>query len=800
MFWNDLRHAFRLLLREPGFTIAAVLTLALGVGGNVAVFAVVEAVLLHPLPYPDADRLVIVRHRNTQTGVTKPDIALGDYVDLSQRQSVFESLPSYGAPRLTLYGMEEPIQVQALAGTAELLETLGARPALGRLLTKDDSRKNAPPVIVLSHEFWKSRFASDPTVIGRGLKLGAQEGQVVGVVQPGFRFPPNARTDLILPMEMRTTAPAARKSGWAYSVARLKPGVSLKEADANLKTISGQLAKEFPRANQGSEYYALPLRDALVGDTKPALILILSAVGLLLLIACGNVANLLLARSLGRRREMAVRAALGAGQRRLAGQMLAESLALAICAGTAGVLFALWGSRALVAMVPRSVHVPGLEDVRVNLPVLAFALGVTLVTALVFGMMSALSTRKQTGSEVLAAARGASSGTGARRMAAVLIGGEVALAVVLLIGAGLVVRSFSRLLAVDPGFRTDHILTVETMLPFERYRDADATRAFWDRTFAAIRAIPGVQEVGAAQVTPLTGNHWTASFDRPENPTPAGEKPPEVGWQMCNGAFFKAMGIPLLSGRFFDDRDRPKGPVPIIVSASLERRYFPEGATGREIRMGNQKAEIVGVVGDIRRADLSEAPRTDMYFSFEVSAQPIITLFIRTAGEPEKLTPSVQAAVRAQEPNAIFMSAQSMENVARESLQVMNLALWLLGLFAATALALAAVGIYGVMAYAVRQRTREIGTRIALGATARDIGWMVLRQAAVIAAIGTAVGLTAGLIAARALGTLLYGIKPSDPVTLVIATGVLILTALAASYLPARRAARIDPARTLAEQ
>ncbi|HEV8147089.1 MAG TPA: ABC transporter permease [Bryobacteraceae bacterium] len=801
MFWHDLRHAFRLLLREPGFTLAAVLTLALGVGGNVAVFAVVEAVLLRPLPYVDADSLVILRHRDRSTAVTKEFIAIGDYVDLAKRQAAFESIAAYGSPQVTIYGMDEPFRVRALSATADLLDLLRVRPQLGRLLTREDTRPGAAPVVVLSDQLWKSRFAGDPKVVGRGVKIGARDVQVIGVVPPGFHFPPTMQTDVIIPQAMPLEAPAGRKNGWTYSVARLKPGVGLKEGVANLAAISKRLEEEFPRSNQSTEYYALPLRDALVGDTKAALVLILGAVGVVLLIACANVANLLLARSLGRHREMAVRVALGAGQKRLVAQLLAESLALALCAGTAGVLIAIWGTRALVTLVPKSVDVPGLAEVHVNAWVLGFALLVTLATALVFGMLSALAVRKQDGSGVLVAAGRSSAGGGARRAASALVVGEVALAIVLLIGAGLILRSFSRLLAVDPGFTTDRVLTMEVAVPFERYRAPEAAKVFWQRAFEAVRAIPDVQEIGAAVVVPLTGNHWTASIDRPENPTPAGERPPEVGWQMSTGGFFKVLQIPLLSGRYFDDRDRPGSKTVVIVSEGLQKRYFDgQSAVGREILIGQTRAEIVGVVGNIRRADLSEAPRADLYFPFEINPSPQIRLFLRTAGDPAKVAPAVQSAIRGVEPSALFPETITMAEVARASLQIQNLALWLLGLFAATALALAAVGIYGVMSYTVRQRTREIGTRIALGATDRDIVWMVLGQGARLAVVGAVIGLTTGLLAARALGSLLFGVKPSDPLTLASATVVLIATIMIACYLPARRAARIDPARTLAEQ
>jgi putative ABC transport system permease protein len=382
-----------------------------------------------------------------------------------------------------------------------------------------------------------------------------------------------------------------------------------------------------------------------------------------------------------------------------------------------------------------------------------------------------------------------------------LVAVEVALAIVLLTGAGLILRSSSRLLAVNPGFRTDRVLIMTIKAPADRYATVPARRAFYDRAFAALKQLPQIEDAGTAAVTPLTGNNWTVGLERPEQPSPAGERPPEVGWQNASGGYFRAMGIPLLSGRLFDSRDGPGAKPVVIVSEAIERRYFAgEHAVGREVKLGNQRAEIVGVVGNIRRADLRDEPRADMYFPFERSPGTQTTLFLRTSGDAARAVPSVQAALRGIEPNLVFLRSETMGEVARESMQVVRLALWLLGIFAAVALALAAVGIYGVMSYVVRQRTREIGTRVALGATTGDIVWLVMRQGATIACVGTVLGLAAGLAAARSLASILFGVSASDPATLALAAGSLIVTTMAACYLPARRASLVDPARTLAEQ
>jgi putative ABC transport system permease protein len=464
-------------------------------------------------------------------------------------------------------------------------------------------------------------------------------------------------------------------------------------------------------------------------------------------------------------------------------------------------LIAFWGSRALVALVPRSVVAPGLTEVHINTPVLFFALALTLVTTLGFGALALLTVRLDSAASVLVGAGRTSFSAAVRRAASGLVVAEVALAIVLLVGAGLVMRTFARLLSVDPGFRYDHVMTIGISIPADRYRDSLARDGFYRSAFAAIRAVPGVKEVGTAAVTPLTGNNWTIPLERVEYPVPAGERAPEVGWQVASGGFFKALEIPLVAGRLFDERDRPGSPTVVLVSQAIQKRFFPnESAVGKQLKMGGGAAVIVGVVGDIRRAGLRDEPRTDMYLPFELSPSLQTTLFVRVVGDASAALASLQAAVRSVDPKTVFLESASLEDIAAESVRTTKLVLWLLGVFAATALALAAIGIYGVMSYVVRQRTREIGTRIALGATQGNIVWLVMKQGAVIAAIGAMAGLSVGFIAVRSLGSILYGVSPSDPTTLGGATAVLVATILAACYAPARRAAAVDPARTLAEQ
>ena len=543
----------------------------------------------------------------------------------------------------------------------------------------------------------------------------------------------------------------------------------------------------------------MPLRDALLGDTKRPLILLCGAVGVVLLIACANVGNLLLARALGRRHEMAVRVALGAGRVRLAGQLVAESLALALVAGSVGVAIAYWGVPALVALVPRSVSVPGLATAGINAGVIGFTLALCVVTAVVFSLISVLMIGTESGAGALTAQTRVTTSLAAQRATSALVVVEIALAVVLLVGAGLILRSFTRLLSVDPGFTTERVLVLATALPADRYQPPQARQSFYTRAFASLRELPGVEAIGAAAVVPLTGNNWTVPFERADRPVPAGQRPPDVGWQAASGGYFDTLHIPLIRGRLFDWRDSPDAPPVVIISEAIQKQFFgTESAVGRRVKMGDGLAEIVGVVGNIRRAGLTDTPRADMYFPFERAPGGSTVLFIRTSGDPLAAVAAVQRALKTIEPAIVTIQTRTLEAIASESVAVTRLALWLMSLFAVVSVSLAAVGIYGVMSCVVRQRTREIGTRIALGATRGDIVWTIMRQGITISSLGLGIGVATGLLMARSLTSLLYGVTASDPVTLSGALAVLAAATLFACYVPARRAARVDAARTLA--
>ncbi len=618
---HDLRQALRMFRREPAFAMAAVLTLTLGIGANTALFAVVEAVLLRPLPFEEADRLVVLRHRDVETGLTKPDIAIGDFVDLRARQRSLESLAGLGGFQSTFFGEGEPIRVDGAVATPDALHALRLRPSLGRLLQVDDAREGAAPVVLVSHEFWRTHLGSDPRVLTRSIQLGTTRRMVVGVLPPGLRMPAMPRTDVVVPQALPAVAPAQRRSEWMYGIGRLRHGESLARAQAELAALSRQFEAEFPQQNRGSRYEMLALRDSLVGDTRRPLLLLLAAVGFVLLIACANVGNLLLARALGRQQELALRLALGASRRRLVMQMLTEGLALGLAGGVAGVVVAWRVAPALAALIPNASLVPGLEQVGISPGVLVFALAASVASGLLFSAIPCVRLSR-IDSRALPGQRGGTMTPEARTTASGLVAVEIALAVVLLAGAGLTLRSFANLLAVDPGFTSDGVLTVQLVLPEGRYDGDEARRAFYARAFADIDALPDVTTVGAAMVTPLTGNNWSVPLQRVEHPVAPGERPPQVGWQLASEGYFRALRIALRAGRLFEAGDATGLPV-VIVSEAVATRFFPgETPVGRRVSLGDMEAEIVGVVGNIRRASLTDEPRRRSLFSLRAREQP----------------------------------------------------------------------------------------------------------------------------------------------------------------------------------
>ena len=795
MLHYEIRHALSLFRKEPGFAATAVLTLLVGIGANVALFGLVEAVLLRPLAYDRAGDLVMLRHRDLRTGLTKPDVAIGDFLDLRARQHSLESLGGYGGYQTTYLNGAQPRRIEGAVVSPDTLQALRVRPTLGRLLGDGDAVQGAPPVAMVSHEFWRTELGSDERVLSRTLQLGPSRVAVAGVLPAGFRMPGMRDTQIVVAQALPSAAPAARRSGWIYALGRLRGGRTVAEAAAEFTALSQQFERDHPQQNTGSRYDVLSMRDALVGDTRRPLLLLLGAMAFVLMMACANVGNLMLARALGRQHEIGVRMALGASRGRLVRQLLTEGLALALAGGALSVVVAWYVTPAAAALVPDGVLVPGLDDVSVNPAILLFALCASIVTALLFASVASLGVAREA-----AGAPRERHGTiapGARRAASSLVVVEVALAVVLLAGASLTLRSFANQLAVNPGFDPSDVLTLQLALPAGRYESDDARRGFYRQAFDTIGALPGVSDAGAAMVTPLTGNNWTAPLQRVDRPVPAGERPPEVGWQLASRGYFESLRIPLHSGRLFEPADATGPPVVIVSQSVADRHFTGESVLGRRIDLGDVQAEIVGIVGDIRRASLTDAPRADLYFPFERMTTPSTTLFVRSTGDAAATLSGIRRAVLAIEPHAVVDRPETLAHVAQESAAVARLAAWLLGAFAGIALLLAVVGVYGVMSYRVRRRTRELGTRVALGATPGAIVRLVLRQAVVLLAAGLGIGAAGALALGDALEGLLYDVAPHDPISVATAALLLGAASIAASYVPAHRAARVDPVKAL---
>ena len=793
---QDIRYAARTLLKSPGFTVSAVLTLALGIGANAAIFSVVEGVLLRSLPYRAPDRLVMLWENHPQEGAPRSPFAPANYTDLRAQTESFESLGAiYPYSTVNLTGVGEPEQLRLLRVSADLFPTLGVAARLGRTLLPADDRPGGPNVVVVSDGFWRSRLGADSGAVGRSVTLGGEPYTVVGVMPPGFALP-TWSGDLIAPLGLDERTSQLRAVRFLSLVGRLKPGVSLPRLNAELTTIAGRIAAAQPETNAGVGITVLPVQQAVIGDVRPLLLVLLGAVAFVLLIACANVANLLLARAAGRSREMAVRAALGAGRQRLARQLLTESILLATLGALGGLALAAWGIEWLRQL--GATDVPRITEVGLRWPVLLFAAGAGLVTGVAVGVVAALhAIRPQLTAALNESGRGSAGGRERRRARAALLVSQVALAVVLLVGAGLMVRTLRRLLDVDPGVRVDRAVTIGVRVGGPRYQNPLATIGFYDQLTERLAALPGVQAVGAISVLPFGTTGPTTGL-RFVSRAPTEGPPPEAEYRSVTPGYFAAMGIPLVAGRFFEQPDRSDSTRPVLVSRTFASLYFP-GATavGQRVRLGpNPTAPpctIVGVVGDVRDLGLGAPPRPDVYVLAAQSPSAAMALVLRAAGDPATLLAPVRAVIRTLDPDVPISRVITLRELVGASVARTRYAGSLLGAFAALALVIAVIGIYGVMSYLVTQRDRELGVRIALGAKPLDILRLVLREGVGLGALGAGIGLLAALGATRAMERLLYGVSPTDPLTYAGVTLLLVAVVLVTCYIPARRATRVDP-------
>ena len=793
--WQDVRFGLRMLAKSPGFTSIAVLALALGIGANTAMFSVIEAVLLRPLSYGNADQLTSVSSMWERGGVTTPySCSPPDFFDWRDQNRSFSAMFAYRTDQRALTGRGEAKRVRVLMSTAGIFTTLEAHPIIGREFVIEENRKDANHVVVLSYGFWQADFGGLPDAIGKTIDLDSEPYKIIGVMPRTFRFPLEG-SDAYLPIGFDNQVMTQRGAHYLSVLGRLKPGVSVAQANEDLVAIMAELRRLYPDKDGKWGVHAEQWRRRLVGDIRPALLVLLGAVSFVALIACANVSNLLLARATVREREIAMRRALGAGRLRIVRQILTESLMLAICAGAASLLLAHWALLAIVRLGPKDI--PRLASVGLNTAVLTFTLGVSVVSALLFALIPAMrSSRMEVGSLLKLSG---SSSREAGRVRSILLVGEVALSMMLLAGAGLLVRSFMGLRSLGPGFSPQGVLTLDVSVPDARYKNSLALEGYWDQALAKLRGLPGVTSVDAATPLPLSGDDFSSSFSVEGRNIPEKDQPSaELRWATPD--YFRTMGIPVRKGRPFTDADRLGGARVLLISETAARMFFPAGdAIGQKLNFGaaggyeKNEGEIVGIVGDVRHFGLDAPIAPTFYVPLSQAGMDGATLVIRAQASSAALGRSARKLIQEIDRNALVGEPAWFETLVANSLEQRRFYMMLLGAFAALALVLAAVGLYGVISYSVAQRTQEIGIRVALGAARSQVLSMVMRHGLRLVAFGLAAGLGMALMLSRTLKGLLVGVSATDAPTLLVAAAGLLLVALLACYVPAWRAARMDP-------
>jgi putative ABC transport system permease protein len=789
-FLMDLRYGLRTLVRNPAPTAIALIALALGIGANAAIFTVVNALMLRDLPFRDPDRLVAVYERRPKQGRERNVVSIPDFVDWRRRARSFEGLAAYMGGGFSLTGAGEPEALSGCAVSANLFDVLGAKAALGRTFRADEDRPEAPPVVVLSHGLWQRRFGADPSLVGKSLTLDGKSHTVTGILPREFRLFTTA-FDVWVPATLRLDANRGLHN--LNVIGRLRAGVSLEQARAEMTALGAELERQYPQTNTGHTVNVFPLHDEIVREARPALLLLLAAVGLVLLIACANVANLLMARATARQEEVALRAVLGAGRGRLVRQFLTESLLLGLIGGAAGLLLALWGTDFLERSLASSL--PQVRDFELDVRVLGFTLLLSLLTGIVFGLAPAFGAAGATPGGALRAG-GRTSSDGAGRVRSTLVVAETALALMLLVGAGLLMRSFVRLLDEDPGFAREGVLTLRVNPPRSRYAAGAQTAAFFEQAVERLEALPGVVAAGAVSHLPLSGQDSSRNFRIEGRDAATFIEQYNAAMRMASPGYFRAMGIPLRRGRLLGAADREGAPRVLVINEAMARRYWPgaDPIGGRVFSgFGDQPFEVIGVVGDVRHQALSQEPMPEMYFSSLQVPWGGMNLVVRTRTRAEDHFAAVRGVIRSLERDAPIAAMRTLETVVAESLAQPRLNMLLLSVFAGVALALAAVGIYGVVSWSVGRRTREMGIRMALGADRVSVIAEVLRESLQPVVLGVAIGLSGALALGGLLERLLYGVEPSDPATLLMVPLILLAVALLAAYLPARRATRVDP-------
>jgi putative ABC transport system permease protein len=800
---QDLRYAFRVLIKSPSFTAIAVLTLALGIGANTAIFSVVNATLLRPLAFHDSSRIMLIAEKSKYPD---PSVSYQNFVDWRDQSHSFECVQGMRASTITLTGAGEPERLNARWVTSGLFPLLGVKALLGRTFRDDEDRAGGAPAVVISYGLWQRRFGGAADVLNKSINLDSRPYTIVGVLPRAFEF--LRADDVYLPFTpWAKTLPDDRN--WhpgIFAIGRLKLGVSREQANTEMVAIAKRLEEQYPIYNTGTSADVIPLQEQVVKNVRPALLLLVGAVSFVLLIACANVANLLLARAAYRGREVAIRASMGAGRTRLIRQLLTESILLSLAGGVFGLLLA-WASLGPLLNISAG-SLPLAFTIGLNRSVLLFTILVSVITGLAFGIAPALrATRLDLRETLNEGSRGSTSGPGHQRLRGILIASEFALAMLLLVGAGLLLRSFSRLQDVSTGFQPDHLLVADLPLSQTAYAKPEQRYGFFDRLVDRAQTLPGVRSVGAASALPVSGIGGLLHFNIYGRPPKTPNDYIAAGYRAVTANYFETLSVPLLQGRFLTPADKEKTPAVVVINATMAKTYFAgENPLGKRMQIGATPEsevpwmEVVGVVGDVTQG-LGLEPKSEMYLPYRQADQVLpvfqLSVVLRTAGDPHQQAAALRSALAEIDPNQPLVKVRTMEDNMAATVAQPRFRTWLIGIFAGLALMLAAVGIYGVMSYSVTQRTSEIGIRITLGAQSVDVFRIVLGEGLRFALIGVAVGVAGGLVLIRLLSTFLYGVSATDPLTFFGVAILLIAVSVAACFFPARRATRVDPIEAL---
>ena len=794
---SDIRFAIRNLVKRPAFTAIAVITLALGIGANSAIFSSIYALIITPLPFPNLDRIVAIWDKNPSRDVAHNEVTMANYLDWRAQNHSFEQLALERWWSINLTGGDMPERVQGHLVTANFFDVVGVKPVQGRSFLEEENQPGRDHVAIITHSLWQRRFGSDPNIVNKKVMTNGIARTVIGVLPPEFNYPKGS--EIYAPLPLTPEVVKNRLTHTYYVIGKLKPGVSLQSAQAEIDTITARLASQYPETNTGWGANVYPIVADTVRIYSTAMWIMMAAVGFVLLIACANVANLMLARAIGRQKELALRAALGASRWRIVRQLMVESLMIALLGGAMGVIVAFWGIDLLRAGDPAeaSKFAPGWSHFGINLPVLIFTFGISVLSGLIFGLAPAWHFSKPELNDALKEG-GRQSTVGSHRLRSVLVVCEIALSLVLLIGAGLMCRSFIALLNTPPGFNPEGVLTMNLNLPFAKYKEDAQITAFYSDLVQRVKALPGVQAAAAVNYVPLGGANSTNDFLVEGAPEPKVGEENEGRYRVCTPDYFQTMGISILKGRGFTDQDRTGAKPVIIINETMARRYWPNGdAVGKRVRFSGplDKApwmEVVGIVQDVKH-ELNVPVTPDYYLPHAQDPWNAMVLVAKTSVDPASMSASIRQQVLAIDNEQPVFDVHTMREVQAISVAVYSFGSVSMAIFAVIALLLAAIGIYGVMAFTVGQRTQEIGIRMALGASAVDVLKLIIRSGMFLAAIGVAAGLAGALAVTRLIKSLLFGVSPTDVLTFSLVTAGLLLVALLACYIPARRATKVDP-------